>query len=126
MSDTELHHLRSALAAFLSKSRMPAVALDSTPNDVPAAAPTRASASPSPKASDKTAAVKKGKAGTEPAALILSTCEGQMAEFAKWNSMLSPTSGCATQDAECADWLASSLKFVVGQSVASSAHSAAL
>lgn len=105
---------------------MPAVALDSTPNDVPAAAPTRASASPSPKASDKTAAVKKGKAGTEPAALILSTCEGQMAEFAKWNSMLSPTSGCATQDAECADWLASSLKFVVGQSVASSAHSAAL
>ena len=126
MSDTELRHLRSALAAFLSKSRMPAVASDSTPDDVPAAAPTRASASPSPKASDKSAAVKKGKVGTEPAALPLSTCEGQMAEFAKWNSMLSSTSGCAAQDADSADWLASLLRLVVGQPVAISAYSAAL
>lgn len=117
MPEGDLTQLKSSIAAFLSKAQAPVTAspaatADSAIDSTGAAAPARGAGSPPRKTPDKTTLAKKSKAGTEPAAPALSTCEGQMAELSKWNSILSTGCGFSAQDMECADWLASSLKYV--------------
>ena len=115
MSEGDLDQLKNSIAAFLSKSHAPvivspaAIAGSATDNTA-AAATARAAGSPPPRTPDKATTAKKGQAGTEPPPPALSTCEGQMAELSKWHSIVN--TGFAAQDAECADWLASVLKYV--------------